>query len=243
MDARIIARLDIKAPNLIKPINLEGVRVVGDPKVYAERYYHQGIDEILYIDAVATLYGRNNLEQLVRETAEGMFVPMTVGGGIKTLADVERMLRAGADKVAINTAAINNPTIISEVANRFGSQCMVLSVEAKACGMNKWEAYTDNGRNKTGMDVIAWVQQALELGAGEILLTSVDKEGMRLGYDLPLIKAVAQIATVPVIASGGMGNVQHAIHALQQGADAIAIAHLLHYAEISVADVRQGIAV
>ena len=179
---RLIARLDIKSPNLIKGINLEWVRVVGDPHEYATRYFHEGIDEILYMDCVASLYGRNNLTTLVRETADDVFVPMTVGGGLRSLADADEVMRAGADKVSINTAALRRPEILREVSRRYGAQAMVLSVEAKRRrGGGGWEVYVDNGREKTGLDVIEWVQQAVDLGVGEILVTSVDKGGMRGG--------------------------------------------------------------
>ena len=165
---RLIARLDIKGPNLIKGVHLEGLRVVGDPQEHARRYYEEGADELLYMDIVASLYGRNNLTEIVRRAAHDVFVPMTVGGGIRKLEDVKEILRAGADKVAINTAAIGRPDHIREVARRFGSQCMVLSIEAKRVAPGRWEAYTDNGRQRTGQDVISWVQRGVELGAGEI---------------------------------------------------------------------------
>src|SRR5688500_13485745 len=176
---RLIARLDVKAPNLIKGVNLEGVRVVGDPNVQARKYFHDGIDEIIYMDAVATLYARNSLSDLVRTTANDVFIPMTVGGGLRSIQDVDTMMRSGADKVSINTAAIRRPAIITEVARRYGAQAMVLSVEAKRLrGHDRWEAYVDNGREKTGRDVVEWVKEAVALGTGEILLTSVDHEGM-----------------------------------------------------------------
>jgi cyclase len=238
---RLIARLDVKPPNLIKGINLEGVRVVGEPHTYALKYYSCGIDEIIYMDAVATLYGRNSLAALVSATANDVFIPMTVGGGIKSLKDVEMMLRAGADKVAINTAAIQNPQLITDVAQRFGSQCMVLSVEAKKTPQG-WEAYTDLGREKTGRDVLAWVSEAVDRGAGEILLTSVDHEGMCKGFDVALTSAVATSVRIPVIASGGMGHTQHLIDVVQKGhADAAAMAHVLHFNKVSLADMRTAL--
>jgi len=238
---RLIARLDIKGPNLIKGINLEGVRVIGDPNVHAVRYYGEGIDEIVYMDSVATLYGRNSLADLVKTSASDVFIPMTVGGGLRTIDDVDAMLRSGADKVSINTAAIRRPAFIAEVARRYGSQAMVLSVEAKRLrGAGRWEAYVDNGREKTGLDVIDWVRQAVELGAGEILLTSVDHEGMGRGFDIPLVKAVTEAVDVPVIASGGMGTPAHALEVVEQGdADAVAMAQVLHYGKCSVDEVRR----
>jgi cyclase len=240
LTVRLIARMDIKGPDLIKPVNLEGVRKVGNPNAFALDYYRQGIDEIIYMDAVASLYGRNSLDELVRQTARQVFVPMTVGGGIRSLADVEKMLRAGADKVAINTGAIRDPSIIDAVATRFGSQCMVLSIEAKARpDRNGWEAYVDSGREKTGIDAIAWAREGVERGAGEILVTSVDMEGMRRGFDLRLTRAVSDAVPVPVIASGGMGAPEHLLAVLEEGrADAVAIAHVLHFRQMTVADLR-----
>lgn len=199
---RLIARLDIKGPNLIKGVHLEGLRVMGDPHEYARRYYEEGVDELLYMDTVASLYGRNNLTEIVSSTARDVFVPMTVGGGIRTSDDVQTLLRVGADKVAINMAATKRPALISEVARRFGSQCMVLSIEAKLVGAASWEVYTDNGRERTGMDVVQWAQRGVELGAGEVLVTSVDQEGTGKGFDVALIQAVSTKVSVPVIASG-----------------------------------------
>jgi len=212
---RLIARLDIKGPNLIKGIHLEGLRVIGSPNEHALRYYQQGADELIYIDCVASLYGRNSLGDIVQSAAQDVFVPMTVGGGIRTVEDATRLLRYGADKVAVNTAAVANPKLISDIAQRFGSQCMVLSIEAKQIGPDRWEAYTDNGRERTGLNVISWVKQGVALGAGEILLTSVDREGTRKGFDIPLVRAVTQEVAVPVIASGGMGTPEDLIDVIQ----------------------------
>lgn len=237
---RLIARLDIKGPNLIKGIHLEGLRVIGDPQVFARRYYEQGADEFIYMDTVASLYGRNNLQEIVRRAAQDIFVPMTVGGGIRSIDDVTEILRSGADKVAINTAAVARPQLISEVSRRFGSQCMVLGVEAKRVGPGKWEAYTDNGREHTGLDVIDWCQRGYELGAGEILLTSVDQEGTRKGFDTALIEAVGAAIPIPVIASGGMGTFQHLTDAVQAGADAIAMADILHYNRSTLEELRSA---
>lgn len=238
---RLIARLDIKGPNLIKGVNLEGVRVVGDPQVFARRYYEQGIDELIYMDAVASLYNRNSLDAIVRYTAENVFVPVTVGGGIRSIDDVERMLRSGADKVAINTAAIRRPALVTEVARRFGAQCMVLSIEAKRTGPGRWEAYTDNGREKTGVDAVDWARRGVELGAGELLVTSVDQEGMRRGFDVALMRAITASVDIPVIASGGMGAVEHLVEVVKQGgADAVAMADVLHYGRLSLPEIRAG---
>ncbi|WIV97434.1 imidazole glycerol phosphate synthase subunit HisF [Kinneretia aquatilis] len=236
---RIIPRLDIKGPNLIKGIRLEGLRVMGDPQEHAIRYYEAGADELIYMDIVASLYGRNNLSEIIQKAARDVFIPITVGGGIRSVDDARHILRSGADKVAINTAAIARPELISEVAQRFGSQAMVLSIEAKQIAPGKWEAYTDNGRERTGLDVLDWVRRGVELGAGEILLTAVDREGTRQGFDLDLLRQISTAVPVPVIASGGMGSMAHFIEAAEQGlADAVAMADVLHYKRMSVAEIR-----
>lgn len=240
-NVRLIPRLDIKGPNLIKGIHLEGLRVIGDPQEFAVRYYQAGADELVYMDIVASLYGRNNLSDIIRRAADNVYIPITVGGGIRTVEDARHLLRSGADKVAINTAAIGRPELISEVAHRFGSQAMVLSIEAKQIAPGKWEAYTDNGRERTGRDVIEWVQRGVELGAGEILLTSVDREGTRKGFDLDLVKAVSKAVSVPVIASGGMGSADDMVKAAREGgADGIAMADVLHYGRTTLDDLRQA---
>lgn len=237
---RLIARLDIKGPNLIKGVHLEGLRVIGDPQQYARRYYEQGADELLYIDIVASLYGRNNLREIVSRTAQDVFVPLTVGGGIRTIDDVSELLRSGADKVAINTAAVANPALIQQVAHRFGSQCMVLSIEAKRQAPGRWEVYTDCGRERSGLDVLDWTRRAVDLGAGEILLTSIDQEGTRKGFDNELVRAVADVSNVPVIASGGMGEMSHMVSVIEQGhADAVAMADVLHYDRMTLPMIRQ----
>lgn len=239
-NVRLIARLDIKGPNLIKGIHLEGLRVIGDPQEYAIKYYQAGVDELVYMDVVASLYERNNLSDIVKRAAENVFIPITVGGGLRSIDDVKHILRCGADKVAVNTAATKRPELITEVAKRFGSQCMVLSIEAKKIAPNKWEVFTDNGREHTGMDVVEWAKQGAALGAGEILLTSVDQEGTRKGFDIELIHQVSQGVSIPVIASGGMGTPQDLVSVVQEGyADAVAMADVLHYGRFSVADIRQ----
>lgn len=239
--ARLIARLDIKGRNLIKGVHLEGLRVVGDPQVFAKRYYAQGIDELIYMDIVASLYARNNLAEVVSWTAHHVFVPLTVGGGIRSVEDATEILRAGADKVAINTAATKRPELISEIAHRFGSQCMVLSIEAKRRQPGRWEAYTDNGRERTARDAVEWAHEGARLGAGEILLTSVDREGTRKGFDIELIRAVAATVPIPVIASGGMGEAAHFVEAVREGhADAVAMADVLHYGRLELAQIRDA---
>jgi cyclase len=238
---RLIPRLDIKGPNLIKGIHLEGLRVVGDPQEFAMRYYQAGADELVYMDIVASLYGRNNLSDIIRRAAENVYIPITVGGGIRTVDDARHLLRSGADKVAINTAAVARPELISEVAHRFGSQAMVLSIEAKQVTNGKWEAYTDNGRERTGLDVVEWAQRGVELGAGEILLTSVDREGTRKGFDLELVKAVSGAVPIPVIASGGMGSAEDMVAVAKVGrADGVAMADVLHYGRTTLGQLRQA---
>lgn len=236
---RLIARLDIKGHNLIKGIHLEGLRVIGSPNAFALDYYRQGVDELIYMDCVASLYGRNHLGNIVKAAAKDIFVPMTVGGGIRSVDDATEILRAGADKVAVNTAAVANPKLITDIARRFGSQCMVLSIEAKKVAQDRWEVYTDNGRERTGIDVVAWVKQGVDNGAGEILLTSVDREGTRKGFDINLVRAVTAEVSVPVIASGGMGNPEDLMAVAKEGhADAVAMADILHYKRAQVSDIR-----
>lgn len=241
LSVRLIARLDVKGANLIKGIHLEGLRVVGDPQVFAQRYYEAGADELIYMDVVASLYGRNSLTDIVKHTAQNIFIPLTVGGGVRSQEDVKALLRSGADKVAINTAAIQRPELITEIAQQFGSQCMVLSIEAKRISEHKWEAYTDNGRERTGIDVVEWARKGVALGAGEILLTSVDQEGTGKGFDLNLNQAISEAVPVPVIASGGMGKVDHLLEVIQTGkVSAVAMANVLHYDRISFDQMREA---
>jgi len=238
---RIIARIDVKGPNVIKGVHLEGLKVVGDPNEISQRYYAEGIDELLYMDTVASLYGRNSLLDVVRHTSKGVFVPIIVGGGIRSVDDARDALRSGAEKVAVNTAAIHEPELLSAIAQRFGSQCITLSIEAKQRSQNKWEAYTENGRERTGLDVIEWAKKGVSLGAGEILLTSVDQEGTRKGFDTDLVRAVSSAVNVPVIASGGFGNTDDFIKVVKEGgANAVAIADVFHFKRISISDVRQS---
>jgi imidazole glycerol-phosphate synthase subunit HisF len=241
--ARVIARLDVKGPNLVKGIHLEGLRVMGDPQQFAQRYYAQGADEILYVDTVASLYGRNNILEVVRRTAAAVFVPMTVAGGLRRLEDVRDALRSGADKVAINTAAVARPELIREVSLAFGSQCMVLSVQTKKIAPDRWEAYTDNGRERSGRDALEWACQGVELGAGELLITSVDREGTQKGMDLDFLTRITARVDVPVIAGGGAGTPEHACRAITEaGADAVAIASMLHYGKYTVGEIKARLA-
>lgn len=237
---RLIARLDIKGPNLTKGIHLEGLRKMGDPQEHARRYYEQGADELIYMDIVASLYERNSLHDIVSRTARDVFIPLTVGGGIRTVDDVRALLRAGADKVAINTAAVRRPELIREVARIFGSQCVVVSIEAKRKQSGGWEAFTDNGREHTGLDVAEWATRVTELGAGEVMVTSVDQEGTRKGFDVDLVRTIVAATTVPVIASGGMGTVEHLADVVHRGgADAVAMADILHYKRMELPEIRE----
>lgn len=238
-NTRLIARLDIKGPNLIKGIHLEGLRVIGNPQDYAYRYYEQGADELLYMDAVASLYGRNHLAEIIKNAVKNIFVPLTVGGGIRSVEDAAAVLRSGADKIAINTAAVATPDLITKIAEKFGNQCVVLSVEAKRLSNEEWEVLTENGRERSGRDVVEWVAEGVDRGAGEILLTSVDREGTRKGVDVDLLRAVNQSVNVPVIASGGVGKPEDIIDAINNGgADAIAIADILHYERATIGELR-----
>lgn len=240
-NVRIISRLDIKGPNLIKGIHLEGLRKLGDPNQFAREYYEQGIDEIIYIDVVASLYERSSLLNIVRRTTQDVFIPITVGGGIRSVDDAREILRAGADKVAVNTAAVKRPELIGEISQKFGAQCMVLSIEAKRTAPGRWEVYYDNGREKTGIDVLEWARRGCELGAGEILLTSVDMEGTGRGFDCELTAAVSASVPIPVIASGGMGSIADFAEVVSSGrADAVAVAGALHYRKLTVDAIRRG---
>jgi len=231
---RIIPRLDIKGPNLVKGIHLEGLRVLGKPEDFAKLYYEQGADELIYQDTVASLYQRNSLTDIITKTSKNIFIPITVGGGLRTLDDINKVLRAGADKVAINTAAIKNPNFITEASRAFGSSTIVVAVEAIKQPDHSYLAYTDNGREYTGVDAISWAKEAEERGAGEILLTSIDQEGTGNGFDLELIKQVSDCVTIPVIAHGGAANDSHISASIKNsGADAVAIASMLHYAALN----------
>ena len=224
---RLIAKLEVKGNNVVKPISFEGLRVVGQPEELAVRYAEGGADEIIFYD-LATLYGRNQLGPLLERTTANVFIPVTVAGGVRSIDDVKRLLGSGADKVAINTAAIRDPSLISQCANRVGCQAVVVSIEAKK-NRSGWEAYTDNGRERTGRDAVAWAKEAVERGAGEILLTSIDRDGTRKGCDCELVAAVAPHVSVPVIACGGVGSVFHVEQVISEGrADAVAMASYLH---------------
>jgi imidazole glycerol-phosphate synthase subunit HisF len=227
---RVIPRLDIKGKSLVKGIHLEGLRVLGNPEEFAKYYFENGADELFYQDVVASLYGRNSLNEIISNTAKEIFIPLTVGGGIRNINDINAVLRSGADKVNINTAAISNPNFIYEASKEFGSSTITVSIEAIRNEDGRFLAYTDNGREYTGIDVTEWVKEVQDLGAGEIILTSVDREGTGTGFDLELIKSVSKLIHVPLIIHGGASspeNISKAI--LETNADGIAVSSILHY--------------
>lgn len=227
---RIIPRMDIKGSNLVKGIHLEGLRVLGKPEQFARYYYEHGADELLYVDIVASLYERNNLLHIVEKTASEIFIPLTVGGGLRSLDDIRTILRAGADKVAVNTAAVRRPEFIREASQEFGSSTIVVSIEAMRRPDGIYECYTDNGREKTGVDAVEWALRAEELGAGEILITSIDREGTGEGFDMELTRQIAESVSIPVIACGGAGSASHVHDVIVKAkADAVSMASLLHY--------------
>lgn len=227
---RVIPRLDIKGPNLVKGIHLEGLRVLGKPEQFARYYYETGADELIYMDVVASLYNRNSLHDIISKTAREIFIPLTVGGGLRTVEDIRNVLKAGADKVSLNTAAIKNPQIIAEASKKFGSSTILISIEAIRQPDGRYLVYTDNGREYTGVEVLDWAKRVEMLGAGEIMLTSVDREGTGKGYDIELTRMVADAVSMPVIACGGAGSVEHIGQVIAEGrADAVAVASILHY--------------
>lgn len=230
---RIIPRLDIKGPNLVKGIHLEGLRVLGNPEDFARYYYENGADELIYQDVVASLYERNSLHDIISTTAKDILIPLTVGGGLRTLEDIRLVLRAGADKVSLNTATIKNPSFISDAANKFGSSTIVVAIEAIKQTDGRYLAYIDNGREETGIEVIQWAQQIEELGAGELIITSVDREGTAEGFDIELIKSISNVVNIPIIAHGGASTMSNIKDAIQVGnASALAIASIFHYASM-----------
>lgn len=227
---RIIPYLDIKGPNLVKGVCLEGLRVLGKPEDFAKYYYEQGADELIYQDVVASLYSRSSIYEIITRTSKEIFIPLTVGGGIRTIEDIAKILRAGADKVAINTAAINDPELISRAARKFGSSTIVVAIEAIQQPDGRFLAFTDNGRNYTGIDAVEWAKEAERRGAGEILLTSVDREGTGAGFNVNLTQRITGLVSIPVIAHGGAGELKHIYEIFEAGgASAVAIASILHY--------------
>ena len=232
---RIIPRLDIKGPNLVKGIHLEGLRTLGTPDAFAQYYYESGADELLFIDAVASLYGRNSLLPVIERTARQLFIPLTVGGGLRTLDDMSAALNAGADKVAINTAAVERPALVAEAAEKFGTSTVVVGIDAKRRSEGGWTAFTGNGRDNSHKPVVAWAREVASLGAGEILLTSIDREGTGQGFDVDLTREVAMTVDIPVIACGGAGRAEHVRDVLIDGkADAVGCASILHYNFVQV---------
>lgn len=234
MKKRIIPRLEIKGPNLVKGVQLDGLRIVGNPRDFARKYYEDGADELIYIDIVASLYNRRILPDIIRDTAKDLFIPLTVGGGIRSLQDIEELLNAGADKVAINSAATREPSLIDAAAKRFGSQCIVLATEVKKID-NSYEPYIENGREPTGRNLRDWIREGIDRGAGEVLVTSVDKEGLHTGYDIEMLNSIGDIP-VPLLAAGGAGSMEDVRQALAEtAADAVCASSLFHYHYINEA--------
>lgn len=240
---RIIPRLDIKGLNVVKPVMTEALRVVGDPQELAMRYYREGADEIAYMDIVASLYGRNlDFDQLQKVT-EGIFIPITVGGGIRSIGDINNVLRAGADKVAINTYATRHPKFLKKAVETFGAQCIVSQVDAKKQPNGRYEVYTDGGREKSGREVVSWTKEVIKMGVGEIMIASIDRDGTRDGYDLALVKSITAFSPVPVIVHGGAGSLDSILEAISVGAaDAVSASSIFHYKDFKTRDVKKYLA-
>ena len=237
---RIIPCLDVKAGRVVKGTNFVGLRDAGDPVELAATYDIEGADELVFLDITASVEERKAMLDVINKTAGEVFMPLTVGGGISTVDDIRNALRAGADKTSVNSAAVKNPQLIAEGAKLFGSQCIVLAIDARRCGENKWEVYVHGGRTPTGIDAIEWAKQGVALGAGEILLTSMDADGTKNGYDIPLTKAVSEAVNVPVIASGGAGKLEDFYEVLTEGgADAVLAASVFHYKTFSIQQVKE----
>ena len=240
---RIIPCLDVEAGRVVKGVHFVNLRDAGDPVELAAFYDREGADELVFLDITASHEGRDTKVELAASTGERVFIPYTIGGGIRSLDDIRNILKAGADKVSINTAALDDPTLITRAAERFGNQCVVVAIDGRSRGSGAWEVYTHGGRNPTGIDVLEWASKVELLGAGEIMLTSMDRDGTKLGYDIPLTKAVCDIVSMPVIASGGAGNLEHLADAIQQtGCDAVLIASLFHYNEYSINEAKEYLA-
>ncbi|EGV50654.1 imidazole glycerol phosphate synthase subunit HisF [Candidatus Endoriftia persephone] len=241
---RIIPCLDVDAGRVVKGVKFVEIRDAGDPVEVARRYNEEGADEITFLDITASSDDRDTIVHVVEQVASEVFIPLTVGGGIRTVDDVRRMLNAGADKVAINTAAVSNPEFVKEATTRFGSQCIVVAIDAKRVSgegePSKWEIFTHGGRKPTGIDAIEWAKKMADYGAGEILLTSMDRDGTKIGFDNELTRAIAEAVPIPVIASGGVGNLQHLVDGVKQGAaDAVLAASIFHFAEYSIGEAKQ----
>ena len=237
---RIIPCLDVNAGRVVKGVNFVELRDAGDPVEIARRYDEQGADEITFLDITASSDDRETIFHIVEQVAEQVFIPLTVGGGVRAVEDVRRLLNAGADKVSMNTAAVNNPQLVFEASDKVGSQCIVVAIDAKQTGPEKWEVFTHGGRKNVGLDVIEWAKKVAELGAGEILLTSMDRDGAKNGFDLELTRRVSEAVSIPVIASGGVGNLQHLVDGVKQGkADAVLAASIFHYGEYTVQQAKE----
>ncbi len=240
---RVIPCLDVTAGRVVKGINFQELRDAGDPVEIARRYDEQGADEITFLDITASSDGRDLILPIIEAVASQVFIPLTVGGGVRSVADVRRLLNAGADKVGMNTSAVTNPTLVREAAQKYGSQCIVVAIDAKQVAPSKWEVFTHGGRNPTGLDAIEWAQQMEGFGAGEILLTSMDKDGTRSGFDLALTRAVTEAVGIPVIASGGVGSLQDLADGIKLGgADAVLAASIFHYGQHTVQEAKQFMA-
>ena len=240
---RIIPCLDVHAGRVVKGVNFVSLRDAGDPVEVARRYDEAGADEITFLDITASSDARDTIVPVIERVAEQVFIPLTVGGGVRKVEDVRKLLNAGADKVSINTAAVDNPALVAEAARRFGSQAIVVAVDAKAVGPGRWEVYTHGGRKATGLDAVEWTAKMAQLGAGEILLTSMDRDGTKAGFDLELTRAVARAVPVPVIASGGVGTLEHLAQGVEiGGADAVLAASVFHYGEFSVGEAKRFMA-
>ncbi len=243
LKTRIIPCLDVQNGRVVKGVQFESLRDAGDPVAQAKIYNDQGADELCFLDIGASHEGRDTIVDVVRAVASEIFMPLTVGGGIKSLSDIRRLLEAGADKISINSAAIREPELVKNATLKCGSQCIVVAIDAKQVAPGSWHVYTHGGRNDTGMDVVSWAKQVQELGAGEILLTSMDRDGTKNGFDLPLTRAVADAVAVPVIASGGVGNLQHLADGVSEGrADAVLAASIFHFGEYTVRQAKEYMA-
>lgn len=240
LSKRIIPCLDVKDGRVVKGVNFVNLRDAGDPVEIAKKYSDAGADEVCFLDITASSDERKTMIDVVERTAGQVFVPLTVGGGVRTLDDVRQMLLAGADKVSINTAAVKNPDFVKEAADKFGSQCIVVAIDARSSGEDKWEVFTHGGRNGTGIDAVEWAQKMEDYGAGEILLTSMDKDGTKSGYDLPLTRTISRNLKIPIIASGGAGNLEHLSDGVKLGeADAVLVASIFHYGEYTIKEAKE----
>jgi len=240
LTTRIIPCLDVTAGRVVKGINFVELRDAGDPIEIARRYNEQGADELTFLDITASSDQRDLILHVIEAVASQVFIPLTVGGGVRKVEDVRRLLNAGADKVSINTSAVQNPELVEQAASRYGSQCIVVAIDAKAKSGGGWEVYTHGGRNATGLDVVEWAKRLQQLGAGELLLTSMNRDGTKSGFDLELTRAVSEAVYIPVIASGGVGNLQHLVDGVLQGkASAVLAASIFHYGEYTVGQAKQ----